>query len=389
MMDRLLRLWTENKVVVPGGLSSSSSSAVTTHKRERIPSPHTPPGTPPHSNKLPMATSSSGPPPPMLGSGGLPPMLGGMGGGAVASSAPPGAPKLPPGLGMPMMVGLPMGMAMDPVAVDLDFNYDDDAIPATEEAISDAKRRRLEQERRVNEQASSSSAVSSSSSSLSAPIPGVPPEILSQVQALLNDPRALSAVLKGAGLTYDGLIRLLTPSGSPELIAQLRTLQTIQERAEQRSKDEIVEMNGSKYVVRWSTTVYIGNVPATVTEDEIRKMFSQFGRIQHITHRPEQGQAFVTYASRDDAETAQMEMMNFPVHDSAIKTGWARGPDMREGDFERKTGRGLMPLVGGGAGAGGSSGGGGGGGGGHDNYKKSSNNNNNNNNRGPRIQPPF
>ena len=45
----------------------------------------------------------------------------------------------------------PQRMEMEPIALELTFDYADDVPVATEESITDAKRRRLEQERRVNE----------------------------------------------------------------------------------------------------------------------------------------------------------------------------------------------------------------------------------------------
>jgi hypothetical protein len=39
-------------------------------------------------------------------------------------------------------------------------------------------------------------------------------------------------------------------------------------------------------------------------------------------------------------------MDGFPILEKQLKTGWARGKDMREGEFDRRTGRGLIPTEG-------------------------------------------
>ena len=334
-LDRVLGLWQENKVIPMDGVlsSSSSSSSVSSSSSRRVPSPHTPPGVAPMANRYP-AGSSAGPPPmfggpPMMGGGGggPPPML--MGGGAPPNAAPSGQ------------------VHMQPIALDLDFNYGDDEDIDAAEAISEAKRRRLEEERRVNEQPT---AVTSSNAR------DGPQQLLDQIMGIINQPEAISLVLAQAGIGMEDLIAHLQAVASPEVLTQLRAVQRLiadhnpqssggADRPPVPAEEEVVE-NGQRFTERWSTTVYMGNVPQTISESDLRQQFQSFGVIQHITSRADTGTAFVTFTRRDDAESCQMEMMNFPMHDRMLKTGWARGPDMREGSFDRQNGRGLIPLGG-------------------------------------------
>jgi hypothetical protein len=144
-LDRVLALWRENNVIPDAdpsarpGLSGSSSSnaAGSAAAGGRVSPPRTPPGMAPPANRG--VAPPANLPPTFGGFGGPPPMLGGA----------------PPMLGAPPMMGAPGGRAMQAAGalppIDMDFNYDDDLPPVTEEALSDAKRRRLEEERRANE----------------------------------------------------------------------------------------------------------------------------------------------------------------------------------------------------------------------------------------------
>lgn len=389
-LERLLRLWRDNGVVrasADGNGGAGDSSSYSSEKRERssIPAPRTPPGNPPPENRIPTSRPSFMAPPVMpapnvvgmgmgigmgMGFGGMPPQMsmpnamglppppGGMGlpppmiggppppmlGGGLSGGLPPGpqagALRMPPHL----MSGGGGGAPPPPPAltVDLNFNYDDD-VPAHDDAINDAKRRRLEQERRVNDPQAAQQQQQRGTGGSGPSGGGAPPlpEVLAQLQSVLNYPDALEQLLNAANLTIDDLIRLLEPAATPDVQFQLRVAKTALASRQQ----EIVERNGEKFIVKLSCTVYIGNLAPTVTEDELRKMLSRFGRIVGLVYRADSGQAFVTFEKRTDAEQCQIEMMNLPVHNKPVRTGWARGPDMdKNTDFDRKVGKGFFPI---------------------------------------------
>jgi hypothetical protein len=175
-------------------------------------------------------------------------------------------------------------------------------------------------------------------------------DILAQVLDIVHDAEAVSRVLEVANYSMDDLMAVLQPVASPEVMQQLRSVARELARtgggagAPAARPEEIVERNGERFLERWSCTVYVGNVPADVSEADVRGLFGRFGHIVHVAHRPDAASSFVTYSTREDAEEAQKEMDQFPVHDKQLKTGWARGQDMRDGEFDRKTGRGLVPL---------------------------------------------
>ena len=108
--------------------------------------------------------------------------------------------------------------------------------------------------------------------------------------------------------------------------------------------------------------LYVGNFPYSVTETELRSLFSSYGQINELamimdreTGRPK-GFAFITFATQQAAEKA-LEMNGRDVGGRPLKVNVA---------MEREGGRGGgggRPGGGGGYGGGGGGGYGGGGGG--------------------------
>lgn len=108
------------------------------------------------------------------------------------------------------------------------------------------------------------------------------------------------------------------------------------------------------------TTIYVGNLPFSATEDEIRELFAKHGKVESVklindreTGRP-RGFCFVEMAS-GDAQTAIAQM-------NGVNMG---GRPLRVNEAQERP-RGPRPGGGGGGGGyGGSRGGGGSGGGGY------------------------
>jgi cold-inducible RNA-binding protein len=114
-----------------------------------------------------------------------------------------------------------------------------------------------------------------------------------------------------------------------------------------------------------SKRLYIGNLPFTATEEEIRNLFESDGRkVENVsvisdreTGRP-RGFAFVEMSSQTDAETAVQKLNGYQMGGRTITVSEAR-----ERSFGGGGGGGGGGGYGGGGGGGRSSGGGGGRGG--------------------------
>jgi RNA recognition motif-containing protein len=91
------------------------------------------------------------------------------------------------------------------------------------------------------------------------------------------------------------------------------------------------------------TTIYVGNLPFTATEDEVRGMFEKHGKVESVklvndreTGRP-RGFGFVDM-SADDAATAIQQMNGFQM----------AGRPLRVNEAQERPPRGNKPPGGGG-----------------------------------------
>ena len=122
------------------------------------------------------------------------------------------------------------------------------------------------------------------------------------------------------------------------------------------------------------TTIYVGNLPFSATEDEVRSLFETHGKVESVklindreTGRP-RGFAFVDMSS-SDAQTAIAQMNGFDMGGRPLRVNEAqeRPRSPRPGGGGGGGGYGG-PRGGGGGGYSGGGGGGGGGGYGGRNY---------------------
>ncbi len=111
--------------------------------------------------------------------------------------------------------------------------------------------------------------------------------------------------------------------------------------------------------------LYVGNLPYTVTEDELRDLFSQAGEIKEVTlildrdtRRPK-GFGFVEFTNQADAEKAIQMFNDQEIEGRRMTVNMARPREPRAGGGG---------FGGGGGGRGGYGGGGRGGGGGRKRY---------------------
>ncbi len=122
------------------------------------------------------------------------------------------------------------------------------------------------------------------------------------------------------------------------------------------------------------TTIYVGNLPFSATEDEIRQLFEQYGKVESVklindreTGRP-RGFSFVEMPA-SDAQNAIAKTNGFSMGGRPLRVNEAqerpRGPRPGGGGggFGGGGGGGSRGGFGGGGGGGGGYGGGGGGGG--------------------------
>jgi len=77
------------------------------------------------------------------------------------------------------------------------------------------------------------------------------------------------------------------------------------------------------------TTLYVGNLPFTATEDEVRSLFEQHGKVESVkiindreTGRP-RGFAFVDMPGAD-AQTAVQHVNGFEMNGRALRVNEAR-----------------------------------------------------------------
>ncbi|MDO8623584.1 MAG: RNA-binding protein [archaeon] len=79
--------------------------------------------------------------------------------------------------------------------------------------------------------------------------------------------------------------------------------------------------------------VYVGNLPFTVGQEELKKLFSKFGEITEATVISDKfsgrskGFGFVTFAKKEDAEKAVAEMNEKDVEGRALKVSEAKPMD--------------------------------------------------------------
>ncbi|XP_030430986.1 nuclear cap-binding protein subunit 2 isoform X2 [Gopherus evgoodei] len=113
----------------------------------------------------------------------------------------------------------------------------------------------------------------------------------------------------------------------------------------QNSKQEQLESKGSRYLqekaLKFSSTLYVGNLSFYTTEEQIQELFSKCGDVRRIVMGLDKvkktpcGFCFVEYYTRADAEHAMRFINGTRLDDRIIRTDWDAG--FKEG---RQFGRG-------------------------------------------------
>lgn len=73
-----------------------------------------------------------------------------------------------------------------------------------------------------------------------------------------------------------------------------------------------------------NTTVFVGGLSSSVSEEELRRYFQPFGDIVYVKIPPGKGCGFVQYIQRHSAETAITQMQGFPIGNSRVRLSWGR-----------------------------------------------------------------
>lgn len=101
-----------------------------------------------------------------------------------------------------------------------------------------------------------------------------------------------------------------------------------------------------------STSLYVGNLPYAVSESDLSGLFTPFGRVEEVriitdpaTGRSK-GYAFVTLATRSDAEKALRRLNGKDFRGRNLKVGEARRKkEQQVSERKRKTGPPSRPAV--------------------------------------------
>ena len=81
-------------------------------------------------------------------------------------------------------------------------------------------------------------------------------------------------------------------------------------------------MQGSK--------LYVGNLPYTVTSEQLQELFSSYGVVNHVNVIGNKGFGFVEMASAEEAEKAKEALNGTDFKGRTLKVDEARPPRKRE-----------------------------------------------------------
>ncbi|MBW0474087.1 hypothetical protein O181_013802 [Austropuccinia psidii MF-1] len=86
-----------------------------------------------------------------------------------------------------------------------------------------------------------------------------------------------------------------------------------------------------------NTTVFVGGLPACISEATLKTFFQNFGEITYVKIPPNKGCGFVQFVRRADAEQAMIKMHDFPIHGkSRIRLSWGRSLGDKQVEYVKK-----------------------------------------------------
>ncbi|CAB3404273.1 unnamed protein product [Caenorhabditis bovis] len=90
----------------------------------------------------------------------------------------------------------------------------------------------------------------------------------------------------------------------------------------EKSYDEVYNQTSAD-----NTSVYVGNIGGSVTEEDIRSAFADYGRIVEVRIFKVQGYAFVKFESKENATKAILQMNGQDICGNAIRCSWGKTND--------------------------------------------------------------
>ncbi|PRP85893.1 hypothetical protein PROFUN_06167 [Planoprotostelium fungivorum] len=107
--------------------------------------------------------------------------------------------------------------------------------------------------------------------------------------------------------------------------------------------------NGEVSLNKPSRALWIGNISATVTEDDLKNAFSTFGEIESVRSLKAKTCAFVNFVNTEDAQNALQSLQGFVMGDMPIKINFGRLPPKKRSsgraeDFEYPMGYGYNGM---------------------------------------------
>uniref|UniRef100_A0A1J3DQL0 Polyadenylate-binding protein RBP45A n=1 Tax=Noccaea caerulescens TaxID=107243 RepID=A0A1J3DQL0_NOCCA len=76
-----------------------------------------------------------------------------------------------------------------------------------------------------------------------------------------------------------------------------------------------------------NTTIFVGALDASVTDDELKSVFGQFGELVHVKIPPGKRCGFVQYTNRASAEQALSLLNGSQLGGQSIRLSWGRSPN--------------------------------------------------------------
>lgn len=86
-----------------------------------------------------------------------------------------------------------------------------------------------------------------------------------------------------------------------------------------------------------NTSVYIGNIAANATDDDVRAIFKRFGQVVDIRHFKNQGYSFVKFDTRENAARAIYEMNGAELMGQSIRCSWGKSESARTAEQSQQT----------------------------------------------------
>ncbi|CAO3659908.1 unnamed protein product [Rhizopus stolonifer] len=83
---------------------------------------------------------------------------------------------------------------------------------------------------------------------------------------------------------------------------------------------EVVVQQTPAYV----TSIYVGNIPLNVSQNDLIQPFQRFGYVQEIKFQADRGFAFVKMDTHENAANAIVHLQNMNIHNNVAKLSWGK-----------------------------------------------------------------